>query len=214
MNKRLLICTVGRNRERVATALRELGHDKLVVITTEPSTFAVRDAQKFEELACAEYELVRISDKHDFNSMFAAFVKTIEKHKEWDVRANISGGPKLLSIAGMIACYTYGISAFHCEERSTPLPVLKGFALSDTLSLDVRIVAKALGKRAEKVDKISTMTKLDKKKVEKAIRTLKRLGLAATHRENGILHARITEAGATYRMTFATNPTNARALVT
>jgi|GEM_PF-2805641 len=200
MKKRLLICAIGQSRERVATALREIGHDKLVAITTEPNTLAIKDAEKFEDLACAEYEVVKLADKHNFDAMFSAFVKTIEKHRGWDIRVNISGGPKLLTIAGMFACYSYGVSIYHCEDRVHRLPVIKEVGFLDILTPDARIVLQSLGKRAENIDAISTNTRLNKNKVEDALKILKRFGLAVVTKEKGGIFGKVSSKGAIYQL--------------
>jgi hypothetical protein len=161
----------------------------------------MKDAEKFEELACAEYEVVKLSDKHNFESMFSAFVKTIERHKDWDIRVNISGGPKLLTIAGMLACYSYGVSVYHCEDKLYTLPIIKGLGFSDLLTPEGKAVLQSLGKRPENIEKISTDTKLNKKKVEDALKTLVRYGLAILTHEKGEVFAKISGKGAIYRMT-------------
>lgn len=125
---RVLYSTFGFDKAKVTRAMRALGHDRLVLITSEDNTFRddFSEIERVCDIASTPMEVL-VVDKFDLLQAFQKIADSIESRKKAreEVVVNVSGGTGLLSSAAMLAAFQTGVEAYHVDDRVVRLPVLR-----------------------------------------------------------------------------------------
>jgi hypothetical protein len=134
---RTLYCTLGFERSKVTEAMRALGHDKIVIVTSEENTRsdAYRELLEINALASTPLETLLV-DKFDLMAAFLALAKHIEEAKERKelILMNVAGGTRALSVAATLVAFQCGVEAYHIEGQVMRLPQLNLVSIGERLT--------------------------------------------------------------------------------
>ncbi|MBU4503035.1 MAG: hypothetical protein KKA79_10655 [Nanoarchaeota archaeon] len=193
---KILITTFGRDEAKLNVARRDIGYEKLVIITDAPELDAFKKIREMESITGTEVELIKV-DSYDFMGCFNKIGETIEKYKNHDVRFNTSGGPKILSAAALLMCFNKGIPAYHSEEKTYKLPVIKGVSFEEKINRDERKILKNIKKECE-AEKIKKKTGFSGRKFDILLMEMSRKGIAKMD-YNGKTRIMLTPIGEYFR---------------
>lgn len=142
---RTLICTFGFNEKKIFAAMRSILYNRLVLVAGED----VRERREFKLMIALEQKSGGTVDTvfvnpFDFADCYNGMNKAIRTHMAGgEVVLNISGGTKILADAAILAAFQNGVEAYHCDETTIKLPVMRGVRFEDAFSEDdVRIMGK------------------------------------------------------------------------
>lgn len=183
-------CAV-RDLAKVNAARRALPYDQLVLVCGEPDAEEIRALAASERIAHPAPEIVAV-DPFDLPGCLAATLAVIrrwqgEGHegpgpaRPVELRVNVSGGPKPLSMGALLACLTTGTEAYHCEpgeargcagpccdDQAIQLPAIRGLAIGDLFPAEVRRVVAHLRGSAT-VAELATRSKVPADDVHRAL---------------------------------------------
>ena len=187
MSVTTLICTFGFNEKKVFAAMRTIPYNRLVLVAGED----VLDRKEFklmvalEEKSGGTVETVTINP-FDFADCFNGMNRAIRKHMAGGgVVLNISGGTKILADAAILAAFQNGVEAYHCDETTIKLPVMKGLRFEDAFSEDdVKVMKKF--KEGDTVKGLAVkLSGLSAISLRKSLKNLERLGVIVPALEKG-----------------------------
>jgi hypothetical protein len=198
-----LICTFGKNPQRVFNAIRLHKYDQLILITEQGAKASkeYKEILSFEKINPNQPEVLKVKP-NDFWSCYNTVNKILLRYPAIDCILNISGGTKLLSMASMLCAFNYGVSAYQFEEnRLVKLPVFKNFSVKDRLgNTEIKVLSKI--KNNMSWDELNT-TLEDKTQFNSyAIRSFKRLereGLVECKVIGDDLRVFLTTTGASFK---------------
>ena len=173
---KILITTFGRDEAKLNVARRDIGYEKLIIITDNPELDAFKKIKEMESITGTEVELIKV-DPYNFMGCFNKIGETIDKYKNHDIRFNTSGGPKTLSAAALLMCFNKGVSAYHSEERTYKLPVIKGMSFEEKISRDERKIIRNIKKECD-AEKIKKKTGLSGRKFDILLMEMSKKGIA------------------------------------
>lgn len=203
---RILVSTfAGEDAEKLILAMRSLPYEQIVLIGADgiESSSGFRKISMLEEMAGHEL-LVEIVDEDDFMELVDAVSAVLVKHSRdpksgsrSSIILNISGGSKLLGDAALFAAFRLGIETYHCDERITRLPVIKGATARDRFTpMQVGFLA-ALTDAMMPFDRIiDSMKPASKSAVERLMRELRKSGLIKTDVREGRINISLSDMGA------------------
>jgi hypothetical protein len=181
---RILISTFREgDTEKLTLAMRQLPYDKLVLLDTEQSgdSSTLATVRRLEEMAGHDVEVEELDDQ-DFLTLVEQVCKVFSRlavdaatNTRNSVTLNISGGSKLLGDAALFAAFRMGVETYHCENKVTRLPVIKGANTKDRFTpMQLRLIA-AIGKgQVVYEDLVRLMGPASKQATDRIIRELKR----------------------------------------
>jgi hypothetical protein len=193
---KILITTFGRDEAKLNVARRDIGYEKLVIITDNPELDAIKRIKKMESITGTEVEILRV-DSYNFLECFYKIGEIIEKYKNHDIRFNTSGGPKTLSGAALLMCFNKGIPAYHSEEKTYKLPVIIGASFEEKINRDERKIMKNIKKGCD-AEKIKKKTGFSGRKFDILLMEMNRKGIAKMD-FNGKTRIALTPIGEYFR---------------
>lgn len=173
---KILITTFGRDDKKLAVARRDIGYDKLVIITDEPELKAIKDVRKMESITGGDVDVVKVNPYKFFECFYKVGV-VIDKYEGHDIRFNTSGGPKILSFAALVMCFNKGVPAYHSEIETVRLPVILGARFEEMVGKDERKILRHI-KDNDTSDAIKAKTGLPDRKFDAALMSMERKGMA------------------------------------
>ena len=137
---KILISTFGgSDYTKVISAMRSLPYERLVLVG-DPSvegSDGLNLLKRLEEASGHDLEFEPI-DTSDFMEAVDETSDVLANHAKDRITGapnqvvlNISGGSKILGDAALFSAFRLGVEAFHCDERITRLPVLRGATVFD-----------------------------------------------------------------------------------
>lgn len=222
MSLKVLVSTCsGRDVGKVNAARRALPYDQLVLICGDRDSEEVRRLVESERIAHPPPEVVPV-DPFDLPACLAATIDVIRRHQKDDgagpaqqpaavvqVRVNVSGGPKPLSMGALLACLVTGTEAYHCEpgedrgcvgacceDQVVRLPSIRGIVIRELFSPAARRVAERLTAPAT-VDELARASRIPAPDVHRALaelwnqRLVEVTGDAPPHRYRWTPHGRV-----------------------
>jgi len=182
-----LICTFGFNEKKVFAAMRIIPYNHLVLVAGED----VRESREFKLMIALEkkgggtVDTVFV-DPFDFADCYNGLNGAIRRHMAGgEVVLNISGGTKILADAAILAAFQNGIEAYHCDETTIKLPVMKGVRFEDAFSEDDVSVVKKF-EDGDTVKSLATkLSGLSDASLRKSLRNLEKLGVIVPVLEKG-----------------------------
>jgi len=184
---RTLICTFGFNEKKVFAAMRTIRYNHLVLVAGKD----VLERNEYKLMVAIEkkgggtVETVTVNP-FDFADCYNITNRAIRKHMAGgDVVLNISGGTKILADAAILAAFQNGVEAYHCDETTVKLPVMKGVRFEDAFSEDdVRIM-----KKFDEGDTVKSLaiklSGLSDASLRKSLKNLEKLGVIVPVLEKG-----------------------------
>ncbi|HJX04621.1 MAG TPA: hypothetical protein VJ489_02260 [Thermoplasmata archaeon] len=202
---KILLSTFGQDDfERVVQAMRMLPYERLVLIGTAEAIESrmLAKIRALEEMSGHEVADEAVPE-NGFMEIVDMISEILERHardsqgRRNDLVLNISGGSKLLGDAALFAAFRLGIEAYHCEDRLTKLPVLKGLTAKDRFTpSQIRFIREIDGSPAP-LDRIAeSVSSGNKAPVERVMRELKKAGLIVTEVRSGKIVVGLSESGA------------------
>jgi len=192
---KILITTFGRDEAKLNVARRDIGYEKLVIITDNPQLEAIGKIKEMEAITGTEVEVVQVN-AYDFLSCFNRIGEIIEKYKAHDIRFNTSGGPKILSASALLMCFNKGVQAYHSEQKTYKLPVIKGAKFEEKLSKDERKILTCMGNGKEmKTEKIRKKTGLAPTKFDAMMQGMENKGIVEMKVICGKMRVRLMPLG-------------------
>jgi hypothetical protein len=204
---KILISTFGPDSENTLAAMRALPYERLVLVNShgDMDTPGFKKIKESEEKSKGSIETI-IVDEFDFKDCFRSIVdyahgNAVTKVKGKDVEnaisINISGGPKIMGDAALLAAFHLGLPAYQCDKTTViRFPVIKGVSLKDRFTDSQIAVLKQMGVR-DTVDDISSKlgAALTEETIRKSLRRLRKLGVIRTIASEGKIVVELTEAG-------------------
>lgn len=200
---RTLYCTLGFEKSKVTEAMRALGHDQIVIVTSEENTRsdAYRELLEINALAGTPLETLLV-DKFDLMASFLALAKHIEEAKERGelVLMNVAGGTHALSVAAMLAAFQCGVEAYHIEREVTKLPILNLVSIGERLTEEEKEVLAEVheGASVEAIGHACTSVS-DFERRKQVLIGLKRKGLLTSTGDGNGIAISLTSLGEYYR---------------
>jgi len=202
---RVLVSTFGGDDvDKVINAMRTLSYERLVLIgeSSIDGSEGLREIELLEQLAGREVEVDHV-DKQGFLEQVDAVSEALTKHihdtasgSRNTVALNISGGSKILGDAALLAAFRIGIEAYHCAEKVTKLPVLKGANVVDMFTpLQTEFIT-CVGDRDLTLDEVvSRLGNKSRQSAERILRELRRAGILQTEIRAGRIRVSLSESG-------------------
>jgi len=202
---RVLVSTFGGDDvDKVINAMRTLSYERLVLIgeSSIDGSEGLREIELLEQLAGREVEVDHV-DKQGFLEQVDAVSEVLMKYthdtasgSRNTVALNISGGSKILGDAALLAAFRIGIEAYHCDERVTKLPVLKGANVVDMFTpLQTEFIT-CVGDRDLTLDEVvSRLGNKSRQSAERILRELRRAGILRTEIRAGRIRVSLSESG-------------------
>jgi hypothetical protein len=184
---RTLICTFGFNEKKIFAAMRSIRYNRLVLVAGKD----VLELKEYKLMVALEgkgggtVETVTV-DPFDFAECYNRMNGAIRKHMAGgEVVLNISGGTKILADAAILAAFQNGVEAYHCDETTIKLPVMRGVRFEDAFSEDdVRIM-----KKFEEGDTVKSLaiklSGVSDASLRKSLKNLEKLGVIVPVLEKG-----------------------------
>ena len=202
---KVLISTFGRDDfEKVVQAMRRLPYERLVLVggPEAAESMALARIRELEELSGHEVTDETVPES-GFMEIVDAMSEILEKHsrdargRRNDIILNISGGDKLLGDAALFAAFRLGVETYHCDERFTKLPVLKGLTAKDRFTpSQVRFIKGVDGPSVPFDRLVESISPGNRQPVERVMRELKKAGLIETEVMSGKIIIALSESGA------------------
>ncbi|OGS44007.1 MAG: hypothetical protein A3K76_00865 [Euryarchaeota archaeon RBG_13_57_23] len=202
---RILISTFREgDLEKLTLAMRRLPYDKLVILGTELDTgsASLSTVKKLEEMAGHEVEVDEL-DEEDFLTLVDEVSAVLSKYSldpktnsRNSITLNISGGSKLLGDASLFAAFRMGIETYHCENRVTKLPVIRGVTARDRFTpMQLDLIA-AIG-RGQVIyeDLVRLMEPASKQSTDRLIRELKKQGILGSEFRSSRIFVFLSDTG-------------------
>jgi uncharacterized Fe-S radical SAM superfamily protein PflX len=190
---KVLITTFGRDDAKLNVARRDIGYEKLVVITDNPEQRVIKILKNVETITGSDVEVFKI-DSYDFTECFKKIEKIVARYKNDDIRFNVSGGTKILSVAAMLVCFNKGIQAYHSELKTVKLPIIRNVTFEEILKRDEKIILKHLRKR-KRIDSLEKITGFPYRKLTLLLTKLKNKNLIEIDVVNGSTVVSLTPVG-------------------
>lgn len=202
---RILVSTFGGDdADKVIHAMRTLPYERLVLIggSSVDDSEGLREIEVLEQLAGREVEVEHV-DEQGFLEQVDAVSDVLTKHvydaasgSRNTVALNISGGSKILGDAALLAAFRTGIEAYHCDERVTKLPVLKGATAVDMFTpLQTEFILCVGDCDLALDDIVSRLRNKSRQSAERILRELRRAGILRTEIRAGRIHVSLSESG-------------------
>lgn len=190
--------------DKLTLAMRWLPYDKIILISTESlsSSVAFNSIKRLEEMAGHEVEVEEVDDE-DFLHLVEQISGVLEgrsidraSNTRNTIVLNISGGSKLLGDAALFAAFRLGIETYHCENKVTKLPVIKGATPRDRFtSMQLDMISKIGASPKVYEDLLVNMEPLSKQGTDRLIRELKKQQVLASELKAGRILVFLTESG-------------------
>jgi len=190
--------------EKVLQAMRNLPYDRLLLIGM-PGAEECEDIGRIrhlEEMAGHQVDLV-VAEDGDFMGVVGQMAEELSERMNGRRRAgkdsvilNISGGPRMLGDAALLAAFELGVEAYHVNGRVTRLPVIRGATARDRFSKNqVRMIEALAGEQVTLDALAKMMAPIGRQAVDRMIRELKRESLIGSRGENGKVILWLTPPG-------------------
>jgi hypothetical protein len=193
---RTLVSTFGPgDSERVLDAMRALPYDRLVILG-ERGADSGTDFERLSRLEAASGQAVEFVE-----TGASGFLDLVEEVTEALVRLskdgggrrtdlclNISGGPKLLGNAALLAAFRLGIRTYHCDGKAVKLPVVTGATSKDRFTPGQLRMIEVLADRKTIAEAADAMMPMARQGTERVIRELRKAGLL----ESSVVDGRVT----------------------
>jgi len=202
---KILISTFGKDDfDKVVQAMRRLPYERLVLMgdadAMESKTHSViRDLEEASGHEVTD-ELV---PEAEFMAVVDAVSEIIGRYsrddsgRRNDVVMNISGGDKLLGDAALFAAFRSGTETYHCDERFTKLPVLKGLTAKDRFTpSQVKFMTRVDGPSVSFDSLVDSISPGNRQPVERVMRELRKSGMIETKVDSGKIVVSLSDAGA------------------
>lgn len=202
---KILVSTFGQDDfEKVVYAMRQLPYERLILLGTleaieSPACLKIKE---LDEMSGHEV-LGEVIPDSGFMDIVNEISESLERHsKDRDGRRNelilnISGGDKLLGDAALFAAFRLGIVTYHCDEKLTKLPVLKGLTAKDRFTpSQVRFLKGICWTSTPFDDLVEEISPGKRQPVERVMRELKKAGLIETDVKSGKIIVALSESGA------------------
>jgi hypothetical protein len=202
---RVLVSTFGGNDcAKVLSAMKALPYEKLVLVgeASAEDTEGFRRLMRLEEVSGHDLDFEPV----DTNG----FMETVEEICEVLIRCsrdpasgypnqvalNISGGSKLLGDAALFSAFRLGTEAYHCDERVTKLPVLKGATAVDRFTVSqVRFIMSIRDGGMLFDELLPTLQPATRQAAERTLRILRKENLVETQLRSSKIHVALSEEG-------------------
>lgn len=191
---RILVSTFGDGDfDKVVHAMRRLPYERLVLLGTEKAigSSACARVRELEGMSGHGVTGEAIPDR-GFMDIVDEITEALERHSRDDegrrneLILNISGGSKLLGDAALFAAFRLGIEAYHCDERLTKLPVLRGLTAKDRFTPSQVRFLKGVSEASTLFDDlVKKMSPGKRQPVERVMRELRKAGLIETEVQSG-----------------------------
>lgn len=193
---KVLITTFGRDKAKLNVARRDIGYEKLVIITDNPELEAIKKIKEMEAITGTEVEVIKV-ESYNFMECFNKIGEVIDKYKAHDIRFNTSGGPKILSAAALLICFNKGVQAYHAEEKTYKLPVIRGAKFEEKLSKDERKILRTLGNGKKEVvaENIWKKTGISRGKFDAMLMKMRDKGIVMLRSSSGKTNVLLTAIG-------------------
>jgi len=190
--------------QKLTLAMRQLPYDKLVVLahSSDMGSPSLSTVRSLEEMAghAADFEEL---DENDFLTLVDEISSILSKHsldqatnKRNIVSLNMSGGSKILGDAALFAAFRLGIETYHCENRVTKLPVIRGATAKDRFTPMQIDLIKSMGRKHLAYEELTkSMEPASKQATDRLIRELKRQGILSSESRSAKIFVFLTEAG-------------------
>ncbi len=202
---RTLISTFGEgDDQKVLEAMRRLPYDRLVLIGNDKieESASLRMITAVEELAGQKVGLEVVIDSgfmglvDEIATILVRYSRNPGTGERANVLINISGGSKILGDAALLAAFSAGVEACHCDNGLTMLPVLRGATAIDRFTPSQVRFIRLLGERFVPLDDLAP--RLDSQSMqaaERVMRELRKLGLLRTMIDNGRIMVALSDTG-------------------
>jgi hypothetical protein len=187
LSVRTLICTFGFNERRVFAAMRSIRYNHLVLVAGDD----VLERKEYKHMVAIEkkgggtVETVTV-DPFEFADCYDEVNRLIRKHMAGgEVVLNISGGTKILADAAILAAFQNGVEAYHCDETTIKLPVMKGVRFEDAFSKDDVKVMEKFWEGDTFKSLVVKLSGLSDSSLRKSLKNLERLGVIIPVLEKG-----------------------------
>ncbi len=202
---KILVSTFGQDDfNRIVFAMRQLPYERIVLMGTSDAieSAAFEKIKDIEEMS-GHGVLGETIPEGGFMDIVNEISESLERYSRGgdgrrnEIVLNISGGDKLLGDAALFAAFRLGIETYHCDERVTKLPVLKGLTAKDRFTPSqvnfLKAIRNAPGHFDDIVDEVSPGKR---QSAERVMRELKKAGLIQTEVRIGKIIVSLSEAGA------------------
>lgn len=202
---KILVSTFGGyDFEKVVQAMRRLPYERLVLVTGSEAveSMALARIRELEELSGHEVT-AEIVQESGFMEIVDAMSEILEKYSRDtrgtcnDIILNVSGGDKLLGDAALFAAFRKGVETYHCDERLTKLPVLKGLTAKDRFTpSQVRFIKRVDGPSVPFDRLVESISPGNRQPAERVMRELRKAGLIETEVMSGKIIVALSASGA------------------
>lgn len=202
---KILVSTFsGDDLSKILSAMRSLPYEKLVLIgeARARQSAGFSELERLENLSGHDIEFVEIETYNfmaaveDICTLLGECSRDPSTGKANQVALNISGGPKLLGDAALFSAFRLGIEAYHCDDNTTRLPVLKGATTVDRFSANQIRFMKALIHGGKTLDALTgALTPANRQSVDRTLRQLKKQGLLKTDLHSGEVLVSLSDEG-------------------
>jgi len=202
---KILISTFGKDDyEKVVQAMRQLPYERLVLMggSDAMESKALGMLRELEE-ASGHDVTEEFVPEDGFMATVDSISEILERHSRDDrgkrnyVVMNISGGDKLLGDAALFAAFRSGTETYHCDDRTTKLPVLKGLTAKDRFTpSQVKFITHVDGPSVSFDSLVESISPGNRQPVERVMRELRKSGMIDTRLESGKIVVSLSDAGA------------------
>jgi hypothetical protein len=202
---RVLVSTFGGDdHAKVLSAMKSLPYEKLVLV----GEASVEDTEGFLKLRHLEEMSGHDMDFEPVDT--SGFMETVEEICDVLIRCskdpesgrsnlvalNISGGSKLLGGAALFSAFRLGTEAYHCDERVTKLPVLKGATAVDRFTTSqVKFIMSIKDGGMLFDELLRTLQPAGRQAAERTLRILRKERLVETELRSGKVHVALSAEG-------------------
>lgn len=189
---------------KLTLAMRHLPYDKLVILaeTSDVGSASLSTVKMLEDMAGHEVSVEELAED-DFLTLVEDVSAILSKHSldqatntRNSIALNISGGSKLLGDAALFAAFRHGVETYHCENRVTRLPVIRGATAKDRFTPMQLELIKEMGRRHVHYDELTGGTDpASKQAKDRLIRELKKQGILGSEPRAGRVIVFLTDAG-------------------
>lgn len=194
-----LVSTFGKeDLEKVLLAMKLLPYEKLVLIGKGEMTDcdAFKRVSALEEMSGHRLTAEEL-DGNDFMELVDGVSEILaELLRHESIVLNVSGGDKLLGDAAILAAFRLGVEAYHCDERLTRLPVLRGATAKDRFTpTEQRFLTSVAGKWTPLDNLVESISQGKRQPVERVMRELRKMGLLITEVQGGKIRVALSGEG-------------------
>jgi hypothetical protein len=202
---KVLVSTFGGDdHARVLSAMKSLPYEKLVLVgeASAEDTEGFHKLMRLEEMSGNDLEFEPVDT--------SGFMETVEEICDILIRCskdpnsgypnqialNISGGSKLLGDAALFSAFRLGTEAYHCDERVTKLPVLKGATAVDRFTASqVKFIMSIKDGGMLFEDLLQTLQPTGRQAAERILRILRKERLVETELRSGKILVALSAEG-------------------